>query len=276
MLQSLNHLIQTMVGQVPDAVAPAAVAPAEVVAPASEASQSMVSYMTEGGPVVIGVLLLLALMSFLSWVLIAVKWQQIGRSARQSKAFAKDFVRIGSFNDVARIAAKYPHTPLAEMYEAARRELDARTQAGTPVDPKFVRNVQRAMERTARGGMAQLEHRLGFLGTCASAAPFIGLFGTVWGIMEAFGHIRADVSVLTTVAPYIAHALIATAVGLATAIPAVIAYNHFIANLRGISVELDGFADDLVNRLDLSIARAASRPLDTTEYHIPPTTEETL
>ena len=95
MLQSFLHLTQAVIGQTPDAVESAVSTTTEAAAPATEATQSMMSYMTEGGPVVIGVLLLLAVMSFMSWVLIAMKWQQIGRAARQSKGFAKDFGHVG-------------------------------------------------------------------------------------------------------------------------------------------------------------------------------------
>jgi biopolymer transport protein TolQ len=220
--------------------------------PDDTTTRSMISYLTDGGPVVLFVLVVLLGMSFVSWLLIVTKWVELRKAVRDTDGFLHAFDKAGSFTEAGVAAQTYSQTPLAEMYLAARKELDARNQKGGGITSDFTPNVERAMERKARHGIARLEHRLGFLATVASASPFIGLFGTVWGIMEAFGNIQENTAVLTAVAPHIAHALIATAVGLAAAIPAVMAYNNFVGKVRLVSVELDGFADDLMTRLGRS------------------------
>ena len=119
--------------------------------------------------------------------------------------------------------------------------------------------IKRALDQAATAELTRLEKNLGFLATTGSIAPFIGLFGTVWGIMNSFRDIGLQGSAnLATVAPGIAEALIATAVGLFAAIPAVIAYNHFVSRLREVNGDLDSFATDLLNLLSRYIWKKRS------------------
>lgn len=212
-------------------------------------AKEMLGYLSEGGPVVLATLGVLIALSLLSWLIIGIKWLQLRGADKQTAGFMRAFRRAETFSDAAVAAEAFTNTPLAPMYHAARKELDAQRDRGGARLSTVVDSVERALRTSGREGMARLEKRLGFLATTASAAPFIGLFGTVWGIMDAFAYIRPDQPILTTVAPHIAHALIATAVGLATAIPAVMAYNAYVARLRHISLDLDGFADELLNRI---------------------------
>jgi biopolymer transport protein TolQ len=160
-------------------------------------------------------------------------------------------------------ATECPNSPLAQMYGAAYREftgaaeLIERTPNGETFAAERLEAVHRALRRTAAVEVAKLERFLPFLATTASASPFIGLFGTVWGVMTAFHGIGREGSAgLAVVAPGISEALIATAAGLAAAIPAVIAYNYFVNRVRGWGVEMDNFTLDFLNLL--------SRPVTTT------------
>ncbi len=215
---------------------------------AAPTPKGIFEHLTAGGPVVLSTLGLLVLLSLISWLIIGIKWVQIRRAAHHTDRFMGAFDRASNFADAAVAAEAFSASPLAAMYHAARAEIEGQ-RAADPAGATLVPSVQRALLRSAREGIAALEGRLGFLATVASAAPFIGLFGTVWGIMDAFAFIRPDEPILTTVTPHIAQALIATAVGLATAIPAVMAYNYFVGRVRAVSVALDGFVDELLNRL---------------------------
>tara|TARA_B100000029_G_scaffold249548_1_gene246460 strand:+ start:750 stop:1817 length:1068 start_codon:yes stop_codon:yes gene_type:complete len=225
------------------------VAKTTVVFQSGKTNAGVMQYVRDGGAVITSVLIILVALSVLSWLLIVAKVRQIGRAKSQTDSFLTAFNQARTFTDARASAESYQQSPAVSMYHAARSEMEKRSRSGGPLDDHVVENAQRAMERAGRESIHQLEHRLSFLGTVASAAPFIGLFGTVWGIMEAFGSIQPGHETLDAVAPHLANALIATAVGLLAAIPAVMAYNMFIGKIRGISIQLDGFADEMNNRL---------------------------
>jgi len=216
------------------------------------------------GPIAKVVLGVLLVFSIVSWALIVEKWWQFRRVRGQTLAFVKIF-REGRRPSVVQTAArKYRDSPLAQVYVAAYGEV-----SGIPdviehvVDdgdeglaPERLDAVHRAMRRASSLEVAQLERYLPFLATTASATPFIGLFGTVWGIMSAFHGIGTQGSAsLAVVAPGISEALIATAAGLAAAIPAVIGYNYFINRVRHWATEMDGFMLDLLNVLSRPLAK---------------------
>ncbi|MBI2014463.1 MAG: MotA/TolQ/ExbB proton channel family protein [Candidatus Rokubacteria bacterium] len=210
------------------------------------------------GPVAKFVLIVLLLFSIASWGLIVDKWWQFRRVRRQTLQFLKIF-REGRRPSVVHGAARtLRDSPLAQLYSAAYGEVsrgpDALDAALDDVDeglgPERLEAVNRAMRRTASHEVAQLERYLGFLATTASACPFIGLFGTVWGIMAAFHGIGTQGSAsLAVVAPGISEALIATAAGLGAAIPAVIGYNYFVNRVKHWATEMEGFTLDLLNLL---------------------------
>lgn len=190
------------------------------------------------GPVAKLVLTTLAGFSVISWTLMFLKGRQLSRAERQNHLFLTQFRKAQKLGEVQQAAAKAPFSPLAGMFRAGYLELEAQVRAlqrtgGNPGQIKSLAAVERALQRAIGVESAKLQRFLPFLATTASATPFIGLFGTVWGIMTAFRDIAAKGSTsIVTVAPGIAEALVNTAAGLAAAIPAVIAYNAFLGSLR--------------------------------------------
>ena len=218
------------------------------------------------GPVAKFVLGILLLFSIISWALIVEKWWQFRRVRRQTLGFVKIF-REGRRPSIVHAAArKHRDSPLAQLYAAAYTEvsgvpdvIDHVIEDGDEgLPPDRLDAVHRAMRRAAGLEVAQLERYLPFLATTASSTPFIGLFGTVWGIMSAFHGIGTQGSAsLAVVAPGISEALIATAAGLAAAIPAVIGYNYFVNRVRHWATEMDGFMLDLLNVLSRPVSKLA-------------------
>jgi biopolymer transport protein TolQ len=213
------------------------------------------------------VLVILALLSVGSWGIILYKWWTFSRSSRQSKSFLEVFRRSNKFSEVQAVCQSVGESPLVGLFQAGYAELTAqlrqspgsdigngpvpgpnpRTATARPT-LKSLAAVDRSLTRAAVVEVNKLEHRLPFLATTASIAPFVGLFGTVWGIMSAFEGIgRTGSTNLGVVAPGIADALIATAFGLAAAIPAVIAYNHFTNRVKVFASEMDDFAMEFLN-----------------------------
>ena len=204
------------------------------------------------GPVAKGVLSILLFFSIVSWALIVEKWWQFRRVRRQTLSFLKIYREGRRAGGVFSAAKKYRESPLAQLYASAYQEVSGLEESLEELDeglgPEYVDVAQRALRRAATHEVARLERYLPFLATTASAAPFIGLFGTVWGIMAAFHGIGQQGSAsLAVVAPGISEALIATAFGLGAAIPAVIGYNYFVNRVKHWAAEMDGFSLDLLN-----------------------------
>ena len=210
---------------------------------------------TGSGGVVMAVLVLLVLFSVACWGIIIYKYIVVRRAQGQSMEFLEAFWGSKRLDAIAQACDDLVGSPLAQVFRAGYVELTKvqRAQAGGGEETMGaamggVENVQRAMRRAANSEMTNLERYVPFLATTASSAPFVGLFGTVWGIMKSFIEIgRQGSAGLTTVAPGIAEALIATAVGLAAAIPAVIAYNYFLAKIRVLESETENFSSDFLN-----------------------------
>src|SRR5512145_1351718 len=205
------------------------------------------------GPIVKFVLLMLIVFSVVSWAIIFYKFRLFKGIERNQADFVKMFAEGKSLSGLFDQAEKSARTPLTEVFRTGYLEL-MRIQRGRPGDaagrpgPVPLDNVERAMRKAANEEIALMETYLPFLATTGSATPFIGLFGTVWGIMNAFSGIAATGS--ATVAPGIAEALIATAAGLAAAIPSVIAYNFFLNRVRAIATRIDSFSVEFVNFLE--------------------------
>ncbi len=209
-------------------------------------------------------LLILIVFSVVSWGIILYKYRFLRQATRESGQFLEAFWRSDRLDEAYRSVEQYPHAPVAQVFRAGFAELrrllsdhpddrgPLKDQAGRAnalaVGPSGLDNVTRALRRAGTSQLTSLERRLPFLATCGSTAPFIGLFGTVWGILRAFQKIGATGSAsIATVGPAISEALIATAVGLFAAIPAVIAYNFFLARVRVLSAEMDNFSSDFLN-----------------------------
>ncbi len=191
------------------------------------------------------VLLLLIAMSVFSWAVILVKWRELRRAEQDSEAFLEVY-QEGSFDAAYQVARDLDRSPLATVFLSAYGELNRMSRlAGGALTEVQAKALTRAIEWTASREEIRLERGLSFLATTGSAAPFIGLFGTVVGIVGAFQGIgRAGSASLAVVAPGIAEALIATAMGLLAAIPATIFYNYFVGELRGITASIELFAAD--------------------------------
>jgi biopolymer transport protein TolQ len=200
------------------------------------------------------VLLILLIFSIISWTIIFLKFRYYRKIRKENEDFDSDYQRSNKLSEVLPAAKKYPHSTTAEVFRVGYAELSKMNKvsrdASRPeeISLSSIDNVQRALNRASNTEMTKLESSLGFLATTGSASPFIGLFGTVWGIMETFKAIGARGSAtLAVVAPGISEALIATAAGLAAAIPAVIFYNYFLNKSKTMVQEMDNFADEFLN-----------------------------
>jgi biopolymer transport protein TolQ len=227
-------------------------------------SAGVLELIWNAGPVAKFVLVVLALFSVVSWALIVEKWWQLRRVRSQTLGFLKIFREGRRTSGLQSVAKKYRDSPLAQIYAAAYQEAAEADDLddNDEVIGERLNAAQRAMRRTAGLEIAQLERYLPFLATTASATPFIGLFGTVWGVMSAFQGIGSQGSAsLAVVAPGISEALIATAAGLAAAIPAVIAYNYFVNRVKHWATEMDGFSLELLNLMSRPTPKVVGRPV---------------
>jgi biopolymer transport protein TolQ len=210
----------------------------------------IVSLISQSGPVAKLVLFILLIFSLFSWSIIFSKWSLLNRARVQSGRFIRAFRKSARMQDVAAVAEQFKPSPLVPVFEGAYTEY--RRQSGNGTAP--VRNpvaIQRAVQIAASEELTRLERRLPWLATTGAVTPFIGLFGTVWGIIDAFhGLGTAGAATLRAVAPGISEALIATAAGLFAAIPAVIAYNHFTHQMREFGARMDDFGLELMNAVE--------------------------
>jgi biopolymer transport protein TolQ len=216
----------------------------------------IISLISHAGAVPKAVLGLLALMSVISWYVIGTKWMYLARGYRRSIRFVEKFWD-SSLDDMWKEAENAPPSPVSEVFRAGYLELvklrkkRAQLQAQNQTDEGGlgdIESVERALSRARTMATTEMENKVPFLATTASAAPFIGLFGTVWGIMNSFRNIGAKGAAnLATVAPGIAEALVATAIGLVAAIPAVMGYNYLSRRIRVITAEMETFTNDFLN-----------------------------
>ena len=204
---------------------------------------------TSSGPISFSMLVLLLVFSIVSWGIIFFKALALRRAGRQSSRFLDAFWESGRLDDMFQRADTFKGSPIAHMFRAAYIELARLKKKGTKdLLGGEIENVERALRRSQIDETTALESLTSFLATVGSTGPFIGLFGTVWGIMKAFQEIgRMGSANLATVAPGISEALIATAAGLAAAIPAVMAYNFFLARIRVLESEMESFSSDFLN-----------------------------
>ena len=190
------------------------------------------------------VLLILIFFSVFSWAVIFFKRKTLKTASFQSQKFLKVFRRSSDLSEVNKASKIYRASPVAALFQAGYKELAHLTKSNQGTLPQDgLESINRALARASNQQISKLETMMSFLATTGSATPFIGLFGTVWGIMDAFLNIEVQRSAsLVTVAPGIAEALIATALGLFAAIPAVIAYNYYLHRIKDISTEIEDFS----------------------------------
>jgi biopolymer transport protein TolQ len=201
------------------------------------------------GPVGKSVLAVLLIFSVLSWAVMIAVAARFRRSRNASRRFIALFRKAKRLADVAAGIAPLAHSSLAGLFRAGYAEIEAQIAHGEGRQTvKSLESVERSLIRASRIETTRLGRFVPFLATTAAATPFIGLFGTVWGIMQAFGNIAATGSTsITAVAPGIAEALINTAAGLFAAIPALIAYNQFVQKLRQARGEMEDFTLEFLN-----------------------------
>ena len=216
----------------------------------------------DAGLMVKFVLLILLVLSVVSWTIIFLKFKYYRKINKENEAFDSDYQHSNKLSDVLPAAKKYSCSTTAEVFRVGYTELTKMNKLSKDairseeISLSSLDNVQRALNRASNTEMTKLESALGFLATTGSASPFIGLFGTVWGIMETFKAIGARGSAtLAVVAPGISEALIATAAGLAAAIPAVIFYNYFLNKSKTMVQEMDNFADEFLNIVERYLIR---------------------
>jgi biopolymer transport protein TolQ len=244
------------------------------------AQLDIVHMISNAGPMVQFVMLLLLFFSIMSWAIILIKYRYIRKAFKESAEFTDFFWKSRDLSNAFAKAKQLHGSPLARIFRIGYVELKKTSQSATPPSPQNAAvkktggnqsmamdtrftgtdNVQRALRRAITTEMTRMTQMVPFLATTGNTAPFIGLFGTVWGIMNSFAGIGQKGSAnLAVVAPGISEALVATAAGLAAAIPAVIAFNFFMSKIRVVESELQSFSADFLNIIERDILRIERR-----------------
>ena len=211
------------------------------------AGGEIANLIAQSGPAAKTVLAILLLFSIFSWAITLSKWGLFRKAKVQSTRFLKAFRKAQRLQDIATVASQFQPSPLVAVFDAGFEEY--RRQGGNPSGAvKNVVAIQRATQIAASEQLTRLERRLPWLATTGAVTPFIGLFGTVWGIIDAFHSLgTSGAATLRAVAPGISEALIATAAGLFAAIPAVVAYNQLTHSIREFGARMDDFGLEFLN-----------------------------
>jgi biopolymer transport protein TolQ len=228
-----------------------AAAPADpsVVAPSSGGSGALLEMVHNSGPVALAVLVLLLLCSIFSWSIMLSKWSSFGKAESQGKRFLRAFRKSGRLSEIATVSDQFKPSPLVAVFNEIHDEYQRQTGGrGLPRNPIA---LDRAAQTASSEALTVMESRMTWLATIAAIAPFIGLLGTVMGIIDAFhGLGTSGAATLRAVAPGISEALITTAAGLVVAIPAVVGYNQLTARLRDFGARMDDFGRELLNAIE--------------------------
>lgn len=196
------------------------------------------------------VLLILLLFSVFSWAIILFKRNYLKTASRQSKKFLIVFRKSKNLLEVNEAAKKFKVSPLASLFQAGFKDLayHTKTNPKPTITSANLESINRALIKASNKEVTRMERMMNFLATTGSVTPFIGLFGTVWGIMNAFRELSIEeMNTLQAVAPGIAEALIATAMGLFAAIPAVIAYNHYLQKIKEFITDMEDFGIEFLS-----------------------------
>ncbi len=217
--------------------------------PAAANSSALAEMIHNSGPVAFTVLILLLFFSVISWAIMFTKWRSFSKAHMQNQRFIRAFRKSSRLSEIASVAEQFKPSPLVavfnEIYDEYQRQNGGR---GLPRNPV---GLERAAQTASSEALTAMESRMTWLATIAAIAPFIGLFGTVMGIIDAFhGLGTAGAATLRAVAPGISEALITTAAGLVVAIPAVIGYNQLTARLREFGARMDDFGRELLNAIE--------------------------
>lgn len=210
---------------------------------------SLLEALLAASPIVQLTFLILLVMSIVSWAVIFQKWVLLKKVQEANKALDNIFLKYHSFKDIYNLTRSNEQSPLARIFSSGYEEMTKILNQESSIHSLGGEdNIERALRKETQIELSYMESGLGFLATAGSSCPFIGLFGTVFGIMDSFGKIAATGSAsLAVVAPGIAEALLATGLGLFAAIPASIFYNLYINRLKLVEMEFNNFSSDFIN-----------------------------
>jgi biopolymer transport protein TolQ len=215
----------------------------------SHGASALMELMSNIGPVALGVLLILLFASLYSWTVILGKMSTISKATKESRRFIRTFRKASRLQEIATLTPDFKASPLAQVFDEVYETYKRQTGGSGP--PRNLAPLERSAQTAASEAVTSLERRLTWLATIGATSPFVGLFGTVMGVVDAFhGLGTAGAATLRAVAPGISEALITTAAGLFVAVPAVVAYNQFTARIRIFAAAIDDFSRELLNSLE--------------------------
>ena len=222
---------------------------------------AIIEMLHNSGPIALAVLGILLIASLWSWAIILGKMGAFRRAAGQSKKFLRAFRKATRLQEIATVSEQFKPSPLVnvfdEVYETYRR------QTGGYGPPRNITALERAAQTAASESLTLMESRLTWLATIGAISPFVGLFGTIMGIVDAFhGLGQSGTATLRAVAPGVSEALITTAAGLVVAVPAVVAYNQFTARCRDFAARIDDFARELLNSMEEVSLKPGQDPVE--------------
>ena len=216
-----------------------------------QVSVSLWQMIATAGPLPLAIMALLVIASLLSWTIILAKWKAFKQAAARNASFLKAFRKAEHLPVLAAAIDQFPLSPLVAMFEFGYEEVDRQVKSRGAVTNKVA--LERALQLGIGEELNRLEQNLNWLATAAAVSPFVGLLGTVWGIIDAFLALgNAGSASLRAVGPGIAEALFTTALGLFAAIPAAIAYNYFSHGLRQMASRMDDFSLEFLNLTERS------------------------
>ena len=230
----------------------------------SQGPAGVIDLLTSTGPLAMGVLVLLLISSLYSWFLILGKMSLLGKATSDSRKFIKAFRKATRLQEITALCEQYKYSPMARVFEEVYETYKRQTGGAGP--PRNLTPLERSAQSAANEAITNFESRMTWLATIAAISPFVGLFGTVAGIIRAFLELStAGAATLKAVGPGIAEALITTAAGLFVAVPAVVAYNQLAGRIRVIAGSTDDFTRELLNSLEeIPVRPPAPSPTRTT------------
>lgn len=239
-LLALALLLQDATSSLPDSTA---------TPPAANNSSAIVEMVHSSGPIALTVLGILLIASIFSWAVMLSKWRAFGAAEKQNGRFLRAFRKSGRLSEISNVADQFKPSPLVAVFHEIHDEYQRQSGGrGVPPNPAA---LERAALTASSEALTQMEHRLTWLATIAQSATYVGLFGTVMGIVDAFhGLGTAGAATLRAVAPGISEALITTAAGLVVAVPALVGYNQLTARLREFAARMDDFGRELLNAIE--------------------------
>jgi biopolymer transport protein TolQ len=228
--------------------------------PAGQSSSALMEMLHNSGPTALSVLGLLLIMSIVSWAVMISKWRTFKAADVQNRRFIRAFRKSGRLSEIAAVSDQFKPSPLVDVFNEIHDEYQRQSGGrGTPPNPQ---GLERAAQTASSEALTLMERRMTWLATIAQVGPFIGLFGTVMGIIDAFhGLGNEGAATLRSVAPGISEALITTAAGLVVAVPAVMGYNQLTSRLREFGARMDDFGRELLNAIEnAALAQPGQQP----------------